>query len=112
MPTSCLPLLDVELTDAAFASTLLPGTSADVEVILEARDAALRIPTAALLSGDRALAVEGETLVERVLEVGLRNWDFVEVRSGLAEGDRVVVSLDREEVRAGARVTLAPPRGR
>lgn len=104
--------IEVELDDDAFAATLLPGTSADVEVILEARDGALRMPTAGLLTGDRALVVEGEALAERELEVGLRNWDFVEIRSGLAEGDRVVVSLDREEVRAGARVTVAAPRER
>jgi len=104
--------IDVELDDAAFASTLLPGTSADVEVILEARDDALRIPTAALLTGDKALVVEGETLVERELEIGLRNWDFVEARSGLSEGERVVTSLDREEVRAGAKVTVAAPHER
>jgi len=104
--------IDVELDDAEFASKLLPGTSADVEVILESRDDALRIPTAALLTGDKALVVEGETLVERELEIGLRNWDFVEARSGLSEGERVVTSLDREEVRAGAKVTVAAPHER
>jgi hypothetical protein len=37
---------------------------------------------------------------------GLRNWDFVEIASGLAAGDQVVVSLDRPEVVAGARVRI------
>ena len=50
------------------------------------------------------LVVDGRTLVERPVEVGLRNWDETEVRSGLAEGDRVVVSLDRAEVKAGVAV--------
>ncbi len=97
--------IEVELDDLAGAR-LLPGTSADVEVILAARESALRVPAAAVLAGDRVLAVEGERLVERRVECGLRNWELVEVTAGLALGERVVTSLDRTEVRAGARVTF------
>ena len=45
--------IEVELDDKELASSLLPGTSADVEVILDARDRALRIPTSTLLEGNR-----------------------------------------------------------
>ena len=100
--------VDVELDDAAFAATLLPGTSADVEVILDVHAGVLRIPSAALLSGDEVLRVDGDRLVEQQVQVGLRNWDVTELAAGLAEGDRVVVSLDRADVKAGARVTVAP----
>lgn len=96
--------IEIELEDAAIAERLLPGTSADVEVVLDARDGVLRIPSSALLFGDKVLVVEKERLVERSVEPGLRNWDLTEVRSGLVEGDRVVVSLDRPDVRAGVRV--------
>ncbi len=34
--------------------------------------------------------------------MGLRNWDFTEVSSGLEVGEQVVTSLDRAEVKAGA----------
>ncbi|HJQ84632.1 MAG TPA: efflux RND transporter periplasmic adaptor subunit, partial [Candidatus Binatia bacterium] len=100
--------IEVELDDPAFAASLLPGTSADVEAILDTREDVLRIPSAALLAGDRVLVVERDRLVERTVETGLRNWDATEIRAGLAEGDAVVVSLDRPEVKAGARVTVAP----
>jgi HlyD family secretion protein len=103
--------IEVDLDDAALAATLLPGTSADVEVILETRPEVLRIPTAALLSGDRVLIVNGGRLDERPVQIGLRNWDLTEVRGGLADGERVVVSLDRAEVKAGARVTVERERG-
>ncbi|HSM14944.1 MAG TPA: efflux RND transporter periplasmic adaptor subunit, partial [Thermoanaerobaculia bacterium] len=99
--------IEVELEDATLAEKLLPGTSADVEVILEERDDVLRVPTAAILADDRVLVVEQERLAERPIETGLRNWDFTEVRSGLEAGDRVVTTLDRPEVRAGARVASA-----
>ena len=100
--------IEVELDDAAFAATLLPGTSADVEVVLETHTDVLRIPTAGLLSGDKVLVVDQRTLVERAVSTGLRNWDVTEIASGLAEGERIVTSLDRPEVKAGARVTVAP----
>ena len=100
--------VEVELADAERAAQLLPGTSADIEVVLEARDAVLRIPTAALLEGDRVLVADDGRLEERAVEIGLRNWDYAEVASGLEEGQAVVTSLDREEVRAGARVSVEP----
>jgi HlyD family secretion protein len=85
---------------------LLPGLSADIEVILDAHDDVLRIPTYALLDGDRVLVVEGDRLVARQLGVGLQNWRFAEVREGLELGERVVTSLDRPEVVEGARVVV------
>lgn len=100
--------IEVELDDPALAATLLPGTSADVEVILEATVDALRVPTAAVLAGDRVLVLDGEVLVERAIERGLGNWEWTEVRSGLATGDRVVTSFDTTDVRAGARAVEAP----
>jgi len=104
--------IELELDDASAASGLLPGTSADAEVILSARDDVLRVPTQALLEGARVLVLEGGRLTERRLSVGLRNWDMTEVSSGLAAGDRVVTSLDRPEVKAGARAAVveADPR--
>lgn len=98
--------VEAELDDTTFAGTLLPGTSADVEIILETRKDVLRVPSGALITGDKVLVVEGHVLAERAVDVGLRNWDFTEVRGGVRDGDRVVVSLDRPEVRAGATVTV------
>jgi len=88
---------------------LLPGTSADVEVIVEGRDNVLRVPTPALLEGNRVLVAQGGKLVERKLTIGLKNWDWTEVLSGLAAGDRVVTSLDSPDIKAGAAVRVALP---
>jgi HlyD family secretion protein len=94
--------IEVELTDAEFAATLLPGTSADVEVILRTRDEVLRVPAPALMEGNRVLVFASNLLEERQVEIGLRNWDFAEIVSGLEVGELVVTSLDRVEVKAGA----------
>ncbi len=98
--------IEVEFDDPQAAATLLPGTSADVEVILEVHADTLRLPTSVLLEGDRVLVIEEDQLVTRQLALGLANWDFTEILSGAEEGEEVVDSLDRPEVKTGATVTL------
>jgi HlyD family secretion protein len=99
--------IEVELDDAGFASTLLPGTSADVEVILETRDDVLRIPTSTLLEGGRVLVFAEGVLVEREVETDLKNWDWTEVTGGLEEGEQVVRSLGSTGIEAGVEAVLA-----
>lgn len=95
--------VEAELEDGLEGVTLLPGTSADLEVIMQAREGALLLPTVALLEGDRVLVVGAEGVLEAVpLRIGLRSWERVEVLEGLAEGAAVVVSLESEAVVAGA----------
>jgi len=92
---------------------LLPGTSADVEVILDTRRDVLRIPTLALVEGERVLVLAPDeegggtgTLQTRKIATGLSNWDWTEVTDGLEPGERVVTSLDRNGVEAGAQVVV------
>jgi len=98
--------VEAEFDSTSLPVNLLPGLSADLEIILDSRDKALRIPTYAILEGNRVLVVEGGKLVSRQVTTGLRNWEFTEITDGLSEGDAVVVSLDRPEVKAGAKVTV------
>jgi HlyD family secretion protein len=95
--------IEVAIDDAAVAISLLPGTSADAEVILEDRQGVLRVPSSALLRDRAVLVLEDGKLIEREVVLGLRNWKFAEVKSGLEVGDLVVVALDRIEIEAGAR---------
>jgi HlyD family secretion protein len=96
--------VEVEFTEPGDARHLLVGYSADVEIILAASGQVLRIPTSALLPGNRVLRLGADgVLQERRIEPGLSNWEFTEVRSGLERGDRVVTSLERQGVKAGMR---------
>ncbi|GAB4267996.1 MAG: multidrug efflux RND transporter periplasmic adaptor MexH [Deferrisomatales bacterium] len=102
--------IEVDFARAQDTAALLPGYSADVEVVLDARPEALRVPTEAVLEGHRVLVYRPEgTLEERALEPGLSNWEYTEVRSGVEAGEWVVLSVDREGVVAGAR---AVPEGK
>jgi HlyD family secretion protein len=98
--------IDVAFEDASLARTLLPGTSADVEVILDTRDDVLRLPTSAILQGGRVLIVRDGILVAVSVRTGLTNWEVTEITDGVRPGDLVVVSLDRAEVREGARAAV------
>ena len=87
------------------AGKLLVGYSADVEVVLTLRDNVVRVPTSALLEGGRVLVTRADgVLEERKIKAGLANWEYTEVLEGLAAGERVVTSLEREGVKAGALV--------
>jgi HlyD family secretion protein len=98
--------VEAEFEESQLPPNLLPGLSADIEVILDARENVLRIPTYALLENNRVLAVQNGRLVERKVMPGLHNWSFTEITSGLSCGESVVLSLDRPDVKAGARVTV------
>jgi HlyD family secretion protein len=102
--------LEAVFDDPAQAGRLLVGYSADVEVVLDSHKDVLRVPSSALLEGGRVLLVNAdEQLVERKVKTGLANWEYTEVLEGLAAGDRIVMSLDRAGVKAGARVTVETP---
>jgi HlyD family secretion protein len=96
--------VDIEATldDPAAPGRLLVGYSADVEIILDVRRDVVRLPTSALLEGGRVLVLADGKLAERKVKTGVANWEFTEVVDGLAAGDRIVTSLEREGVKAGA----------
>jgi len=98
--------VEVDFADPDEARGLLVGYSADVEILLETRANVPRVPTATLQEGNRALRLDPATgmLEARQVKPGLANWEWTEVGDGLAPGDRVVVSLEKEGVKPGARV--------
>ncbi len=86
---------------------LLVGYSADIEITVDARDNVLRIPTSALMQGNRVLVLDADgRLQERAVTIGLSNWEYTEIKSGLQRGERVVTSLGREGVQPGVRAVV------
>ncbi len=99
--------IEVDFDQPEATGKLLVGYSADVEIILAGRDQVLRIPTAAIQEGGRVLVFNADSgkLEERQIKAGLANWEYTEVLDGLSAGDRIVTSLEKEGVKAGAKVT-------
>jgi HlyD family secretion protein len=96
--------VEVEFNNKADIRQLLAGYSADVEIILDMRKETLRIPTEAVLEGDKVFLYlpDDGALEERSIKTGMSNWDHTEVLEGLKAGDLVVTSVDREGVEDGA----------
>lgn len=96
--------VEVEFSNQQDIEHLLAGYSADVEVILETRQDTLRIPTQAVLDGERVFVYlpADKRLEERTVKSGIVNWDYTEVVSGLQGGELVVTSIDRAGVKDGA----------
>ena len=88
-------------------SALLPGYSADVEVILASEEDVLRIPTSLIVDDSQVYVYdEGLGQIElREIEIGISNWEFTAVTGGLRASDRVVSSIDRDGIEDGARVS-------
>ncbi|MBP6382030.1 MAG: efflux RND transporter periplasmic adaptor subunit [Pseudomonadales bacterium] len=100
--------VDVLFTNAADRERLLVGYSADIDLVLEAHEDAIRIPSEALMDNDTVYRLDPATSrLERVaVQTGIRNWNFTEITAGLAPGDRIVTSLDQQGLAEGV---LAAP---
>lgn len=99
--------VEVKLSEAKDLEDLLPGYSADIEVLLSSKDSALRVPTEAVLDNNQVLLItEGGLLQARQFEPGLANWSYIEVLSGLKQGDRLVLSVGHDGVEPGAYVRV------
>lgn len=107
----------VALASAPPASMrILVGMSADVEVVLSRIEGVLRVPSAAILQDKGkpyAWVLDSGRIRRRDVKTGLSNWEMVEVKNGLTEGEEVVVSLETEGIVNGAnakrRETFPPP---
>jgi HlyD family secretion protein len=84
-----------------------PGTFARGEIIVEQRTGALLVPKAAVTGADQPAirVVVGDTVQVRPVSLGLEQGDRIEVRTGVAAGDRVVV-LGPEALPTGTKVRV------
>ena len=87
---------------------LIPGYSADVEVILDSHEGVIRIPTSVVLDGTRVYVFDevSGVISERTVQRGLWNWEYTEIIKGVTEGELVVTSVDRDGVNDGVMAVL------
>ncbi|MDH3874352.1 MAG: efflux RND transporter periplasmic adaptor subunit, partial [Desulfobacteraceae bacterium] len=88
--------VEVEFTMPEDIRKMLAGYSADVEIILDVQQNTLRIPTAAVLDGDRVFVyLPGDKKINaRTFKSGISNWYYTEVISGLKPDELVVINVD------------------
>jgi len=96
--------IDVDFDQQQTLPRMLPGYSADVEIISSQQANSLRIPTEAIIDNQYVLVFDPESQSLRRVDIslGLQNWKYTQIKKGLKAGDHVVTSLDRAGVIAGA----------
>jgi len=98
--------VEVDFVKPEEREDLLPGYSADIEIIVDKVSDTLRIPTEAVLEGNKVYRLNPDGMLQQLeIETGLHNWAWTQVSEGLQENDRVVVSVDREGVKDGVPAT-------
>jgi HlyD family secretion protein len=95
--------IEVRFEDPSAAQGILPGTSADVEVILDRREDVLRAPTSAIADDNEVLVLVDGVLQPVVVETGLNNWQYTEITGGLGDGDVIVAARDVADIKPGVR---------
>lgn len=100
--------VDVRFTESDKNPTLLVGYSADIEVILQQKNNALRIPSETIINGNQVYKVEADTAQLANIEKSLENWNYTEITSGLSEHDHIILSLDAPGLEDGVAVKVEP----
>ena len=88
------------------------GMTADVNVIIAEREAALLVPTSALqtsVAGDFVWIVNGERVTQREVIVGVRSPERVEIIEGIVENDLIVLRPPEHLDAAPAVRAVSPP---
>lgn len=100
--------LMVEAEVSNKGALLRPGSFANAEIVLQAQEKAIVVPTSALVTFagvDKVLVVADGKSVEKRVSTGRREGDRVEIVSGLNAGEQVVV--DPGNLVGGERVSVA-----
>jgi HlyD family secretion protein len=101
--------VEVTLKNPKDLAELLPGYSADIEVLIAVNTKALRLPTEAIIDKNLVLLIDGDNRLHRQnFQPGLADWTYTEVLSGLKTGDRVVLSPGKDGVVDGATISVKP----
>jgi len=78
------------LIDNSEETSLIPGMNVDATIIIETKENVLRVPTTAVNRGNTVTLTDG---TQTQVELGLSDSSYVEVISGLSEGDEVIVPV-------------------
>jgi len=85
---------DIQLNDKSNA-TLRPNQKVDVFLITDTRNGVLRIANGAAFNGSNlqeVFVIKNGIAERRTVKTGLSNFDYIEIVSGLKEGDEVITS--------------------
>jgi HlyD family secretion protein len=100
--------VEVDFSSKDDTTSLLAGYSADVEIVLESKSKVLRAPSESVLDGARVFVYDPDSKIldERKLEIGISNWLFTEIISGVKDNEHVVVNVDLPGIKDGVQAEI------
>jgi membrane fusion protein (multidrug efflux system) len=105
-PTSGTIKVTVEVQD--YPASTRPGDFAEIRIVTDRHADALTVPRAAVFTdrGEQIVYVASDSTADRrAVEAGFEDEDYVEILSGLTEGERVVVQGQRS-LKPGAPIKI------
>ncbi|MDQ1089894.1 MULTISPECIES: efflux RND transporter periplasmic adaptor subunit [unclassified Siphonobacter] len=96
--------------DQASTAQLRPNLKVDVFIVTSRSSHTLRVSNGPAFTGKRrqfVYVLNGNTASRREVEIGLSNFDFVEIKSGLNVGDRVILT-DLNQYEHLKEITIKP----
>lgn len=88
---------------------MLIGYSADIEVVTAKAENTLRIPTELLLEGTHVMTVNQGLATQAEVKVGLSNWTWTEITSGLDESSQLINEPGQAGLTAGRNLKVLSP---
>ena len=106
--------IEADFSESMKKINLLVGYSADVEIVIDSRQQVLKIPSEAIAEGGYVFVLhpKDNRIERRKIAAGLSNWRFTQVISGLAKGERVVTTIDREGLADGVTAAIDKAAGK
>ena len=99
--------VEIELNPGT--DNLVPGLSADVEIIVGNANDVPYVPTPAVMEkGNKRFVFVAENGKARKREImtGLSNWDLTEIKDGLDDGEMIITTLDDINLKDGSKVRI------
>jgi membrane fusion protein (multidrug efflux system) len=87
---------------------LFPGAFVNVKVALQTIPDAIMVPTASIipvLKGQKVYTAKGDSVVEKMVKIGLRTGDALQITEGLAPGDTLITSA-LMQLKKGAKIKV------
>jgi RND family efflux transporter MFP subunit len=100
---------EVRVTSPKDKITLKPGLSADIEIITGEAKNVLVVPSQSVIEkegGTFVFIAENGAARQRKVVIGIRNWNFTEIKQGLKQGEIVIITPDRPGFKQGVRIKV------
>lgn len=86
--------------------SFLPGMSADITILVDAKDDVLVVPSECMIRDEYVYVIKDGRAVRRDIQIGIGNWENREVLAGLEPGEEIITSVSLKGLQDGTLVRV------